>query len=845
MNRVGRLSVCLLLWASTAALSGCSTDSLTETATPARTDAALTVVPGGTTIGQSFVARHAGLQGVDVYLAADGLSGTGRLTLHVRRSALTEADLRGSQISLQLPASPGWYHFAFSPMFESHGQPYYFFVEGTSAWKSTGVPAASYQDGALYLNHRPQDGQLAFRLEYGAWPIMVDLAVWLGQTFRILIVMVALFILPGLALQSYLLPCDSWKERLALSAGLSLSVYPLILLWTRAVGLQPGAATVWLPVFLALLALGWRMLRPRLNASQETRFLAMHSRTIMEWGPFGENGFLTRSRNVKLNRSSILADATWIIVISLVLFVRLFVLRSVDAPMWGDSVQHAVIGQLIVDQGGLFDSWLPYAPYESLTVHYGFHSLIAAIMWLSGEPILTATLLAGQVVNFFAILTLSLLAARLVNNPWAGVGVTLVAGLLSPLPNVYIDWGRYSQLMGQAIMPVAVWLVWRLFERDHPKHWPTALLAAISVAGSFLAYYRMPHYIVAFLLALAPIYLASQWRHLTRNGLQSILAVAGSGLAGALLILPWLIRIRGGALAESVEIGVTQGSTWDSMLREYDVFSMMDQYLPLMLVWLAAVVCVWALVRRRPAVIMMALWAIAIGLLPMLRMLRVPGANSLQGFAILISLYMPISLLVGYGIDAALGWLAPHGRVPLVIALAALSVVALMGTRERLGVIDSAYRILAPADLKAMQWIRNHVTPDALFLVDGFLIYDGQSVVGSDGGWWIPLLTGRMNTMPPQYPLLSERPLNPSYNQFVVNLVAQLRKVGVTSREGVALLCQSKITHAYVGQGQGRIGLPPPEPMLSIAALEKSPAFTPIYRQDKVGVFALNESACR
>ena len=99
--------------------------------------------------------------------------------------------------------------------------------------------------------------------------------------------------------------------------------------------------------------------------------------------------------------------------------------------------------------------------------------------------------------------------------------------------------------------------------------------------------------------------------------------------------------------------------------------------------------------------------------------------------------------------------------------------------------------------------------------------------------------------MPTQYALLSEQPVDPKYNQFVVSLVAELRKVGVTSSEGIAILCRSHITHVYVGQEQGRIALPPPEPMLSITSLEMSPAFRPIYRQDKIGVFALHESACR
>jgi hypothetical protein len=79
----------------------------------------------------------------------------------------------------------------------------------------------------------------------------------------------------------------------------------------------------------------------------------------------------------------------------------------------------------------------------------------------------------------------------------------------------------------------------------------------------------------------------------------------------------------------------------------------------------------------------------------------------------------------------------------------------------------------------------------------------------------------------------------------MINLVTLIRRMGVAAPETLALLCRTHITHVYVGQERGRIGIGPVEPMLSLTALEHSPTFTPIYRQDKVGIFALNDSACR
>ena len=54
-----------------------------------------------------------------------------------------------------------------------------------------------------------------------------------------------------------------------------------------------------------------------------------------------------------------------------------------NVPLWGDSQQHSTIVQLILDHGGLFDDWAPYADIQSLTYHFGFHAFAASIAWLT------------------------------------------------------------------------------------------------------------------------------------------------------------------------------------------------------------------------------------------------------------------------------------------------------------------------------------------------------------------------------------------------------------------------------------------------------------------------------
>jgi len=168
-------------------------------------------------------------------------------------------------------------------------------------------------------------------------------------------------VVPGWALLVWLGPGKrcTWAEGLGVAVGLSLALYPLLLLWTDRVGLRLGPLYAWLPVAGGLVALAWR---------------------YRTWRP-------ERGRDVlrRWARSEALwPDLALLAVMGLVFGVRLLAVRTLEAPMWGDSYQHTVLAQLLLDHGGLFDSWEPYAPYSSLTVHFGFPTAVALLSWMTG-----------------------------------------------------------------------------------------------------------------------------------------------------------------------------------------------------------------------------------------------------------------------------------------------------------------------------------------------------------------------------------------------------------------------------------------------------------------------------
>ena len=820
LRRLRRIVVAAGLGASLLLLAGCST-FVDRDQSRVEPEAAVALKPDHP-VGQTFVARHAGLSGMEVWLSPQQGS-RGDMRLHLRADSQAEEDLATAVLPLAQVATPGFHRFSFASLRDSHSRYYYAFLEvaGDAAVEVGAGPGEAYLDGALYRDHQPLDAQMAFRLVYDPYWMLLDLGRAAIGGAGLLLVAGLLYVVPGWALLVWLWPPGrlSWAERLGIAAGLSLALYPLLFLWTNLVGLHLGSLYAWLPVVGGLAALAWRHRAWRPRKGWEV---------LRQWA----------------RSEGLWPDLALLVIVGLVFGVRLLVVRTLDAPMWGDSYQHTMITQLLVDHGGLFDSWEPYAPYRGLTVHFGFSAMVASLSWLTGMGSVQATLWAGQLLNGLAVLTIYPLAARIAGGSrWAGVGAMLAAGLLSRMPAWYVNWGRYAQLAGQAVLPVAIWLLWEAVQRDGLP-WRTALLAGVALAGMMLAYYRMPFYYAAFVPAWLIGWGLPNWQKKVRHWLMGFVRLASVGVVALLLFLPWWQLVAGGRLASALEAGATTGSSLGRVVADYQVWRDIAFYVPLPLLIAAIVALAWSLVRRQWVVASVGLWVLGLASLVAGSLIRLPGANMMQSFAVLIALYIPIGLLVGWliGQIAALAGrrLGNAGRWIVGLAIVAVAAWAAAG---QVGIVQPSYVMVTRPDMRAMAWIRDNTPPEARFLVEGFRIYGGRSAVGADAGWWIPLLARRENTIPCQYALLNEAPADPEYTQRVVDLVARLEMTSLATPEGIQLLCDWGITHVYVGQGQGKVGADTAQ-LFSPATLMNSPVLDQVYRQDRVYIFALNPQAC-
>jgi hypothetical protein len=769
----------------------------------------------GSTVGQTFLALESGLSGADIYLAPEGaLQGDVQLVLQPPpKTPGAGTYLAAASLPATAVTGPGFYHFTFSPQSDSRLRSYYLRLAygGPGQLLVGHGPPESYLQGALYRNDGPDDGaQMAFRLVYDpalvARGVATQALAWLGW----LALAVLLFVVPGWALLVWLWPKLSqlaWGEQLGLAIGLSLALYPILFLWTSLVGLRLGWLYAALPVGLGLLALAvwlarrWRGARPTLRLPD-------------------------------LRSPDFAPDLAFVGVTALIFFTRFWVARGLLAPLWGDSYQHTVITQLLIDHGGLFNSWAPYADLQSFTYHFGFHTLAAVFHWLSGLAASDAVLVIGQILNGLAVLALYPLAVRVSHQRWAGVGAVLVAGLLSPMPMAYLNWGRYTQLAGQAILPAAVVLAWAFFEDRPAVNWRMLGLAWIAWGGLALTHYRI--------IIFAVLFSAAYWlvEVFARRGRVQLLRTAWLGIGAGAIFLPWFIHSFAGRITIGFarQLSTPAGET-SVFTQQYNSLGDLTNYLPAWL-WLLVVFSVgWGLWRRERTVVVLGAWCglLLLGTNP--QWLGLPGQGAISNFALLIAVYLPAGVLVG----AALGWLrqaAGPGRILDFSLLALLAVIALWAGRQRLSDLDASDNALVTApDLRAAAWIENNTPVDGHFLVNSFPTYGGSTVVGSDAGWWVPLLAHRQISLPPLNYGVEQGP-RADYRVWINALPAEIAAKGIDDPSVLRDLNDRGINYVFIGQRRGQVNNPG-DPVLEPGQLVLSAHFHLVYHQDRIFIFTI------
>jgi hypothetical protein len=796
--------VLLAIW-----ITGCTPYVLDVGIAQERLDVATPPLDGSHTITQSFVSRRPNLCEIELLPAVYETPGQGTLTLRLHSPVTGDTELARQSVDVAHIHHNVPLRFTFGVQLDSAGKAYELLIEGSPGvrvgfWYNN---VNAYGEGQLELDGASTGGDLRFvtHSRYDL-PVMArEVAALLGSG-RLAIALIFLLLLPGYALWHglNLAKGDEPITNLGLSVAVSLAIVPFALLWSTVFGLRWERSLCLVAfVLLALCALA-RLFR--------TQF-----RDLAPWTTAG-------------NRRSALAA---MMLFALTLLVRLVQIRNLALPAWVDSPQHVLVTELVAMHGQVPQSYEPLLPVNNFIYHFGFHADTTLFHWLSGLAIPQAMLILGQVLNAAGGLMAYLLALRLTRRKVAAIVAALVVGLVSYMPAYYVSWGRYTQLTGLLLLPAALVTAMDWLEAKRRDH-RLLLVAGLLQAGLFLTHARVTVFGACF-LATYLLY-ESLARGRRRNKGESFELWGRAGLLALLtlgLSAPWLVQVISGTYSTLRAAG--RSLRGDPSYNAFPWgFLFITRNRELMA--LAAVGAVWGLLRRKKETILVLAWCGLVALVVNPGLLGLPTTNLVNNATAVIALFLPLAVLDGQ----AIMFLWDHGP-PLFARLglrwgAATAVratllvlavgVALWSAWGMVSIVNPATVLATAEDLSAMNWIKENTPLDAVFLINTRYWQLG-TYVGTDGGYWIPQLTGRRTLLP----ALSYTYGAPDYVRHITDMarvVSELKDADGPELQDI--LEQEGVTHVYVGARGGPLA---PQMLLG------NSHYRPVYSTGAVWIFEI------
>lgn len=745
------------------ALSGCSGGLTTTDIEQPRLDTPAPRVEGQDAVGQTFVAHAPGLAAIEFLLAVyPDPPPAGNLTLRLFDDQNNEVARMDYPLATLRHNDP--VRFEFTPQTASAGRSYRFTLSGppgnpATIWSSK---SEAYAEGSALVDGAVQPGDLNFkthtRLDYAALLGILLQSAW--QSVGLLLPVLGVFFLPGYLLllllgrdrlsgpvNDYTMLADP-AGRLALSAGLSMAVWPLLFLILSLTPLTLNSTLLrWLIVLMALVWV-WQIFR-----QTDVRRLT----SPRAWLPRPEHR---------------LVSLTFMALLVLITGLRMLHILGLAVSPWVDSIQHAIGVEIFVIGGRLPTTWGPHVLDSVFYYHFGFHAITAVFTWATGLPIEQAMLLSGQLINTLVAVGAYLLTSRLTGRRGAGLVALAIVGAVTLMPAYYLTWGRYTQLTGLALLPAAATLTFDVLSGRPPIR-RRVLLSAIAVSAVFVTHYRVLLMLVGLVTAYLIVETAQAiWerRWLAPLWLRGLLV----GSLVVILTAPWSLRIvsilvETGSLAGWFSAPATFNTPhWELLALRYDrqllILSAIGAALSMLGVALRTAkvnLPLWT----RPRVFVVLTIAAVISILA-----TNPGALGLSNSwvfsndSLIITAFYPLAILTGYalaGLMEAIIFLIPliWGRWVNSAAALALVGTALWTADGMLSVVNPVTVLATRDDLAAAAWIRANTPPDAKFIVNTRLWQEG-AYAASDAGGWLPVLADRAVTLPPiSYAYATNAPL--------------------------------------------------------------------------------------
>ncbi|MFN2128211.1 MAG: hypothetical protein ACK2TU_10170, partial [Anaerolineales bacterium] len=491
--------------------------------------------------------------------------------------------------------------------------------------------------------------------------------------------------------------------------------------------------------------------------------------------------------------------------------------RNLATPPWVDSIHHGLITRLIMESGGIPETYAPYLPTEADYYHFGFHSALSFFIWLTGYDIIEGMLIFGQVLNALIVFAIYLFTNTLTKKRSAALAAALIAGVFTLMPAYYTSWGRYTQLVGLLVLPTA----FRLFDINinqfHINNKSLFVISSIVFAGLILIHYR----VTAFLGVLIIAYIIAQislkkWKN-------AVILLILLGIITTLLLLPWLP----GAITNLL---LPKGIGWSGNTKSLSQipWNFLKPGLGFIALGLAGVGLMFGVVLRKRFLITILLWTGLLYLLANLSWFGIPGSGLVNPISMEITLFMPIAAIGGFAIGGVFdvldkflpySWKIVFGVIFIIIG----SITSIIGMQRLLPTLNPNTFLAREADIPAIDWISKNIPVHETILINptgwGYGLYMGQ-----DGGYWISPLSGHLAfPSPVLYGLGTRTEIN-----NINNKIEKLLQIG---EDGAAIwewLQVEDIHYVYLGARGG---------VISPKALETSGKFAVRYHQDGTWLF--------
>ncbi len=800
-------------------MMGCVTMNDPEASQVYNSDSIGTLDPK-TVVGQSFVSHRPNFNGITIWITPLGtqenaLNTTSQNNIDINVFHSPDDAFPLYSTSVSTPTSGK--NIPLNIQIPNQGNPVEarFFINlstNSGAFQIRGRNENAYPYGQVYIDKQPVNADIAFRLSYvyDFDALVKDITQGIKYVWLIIPLLIVLWLPGWLLLEiSGLRSRYDFGEQTALSIGISLGSIPILMLWTTIFNIKWTENGVLFFAFLLVALLFARLIYINIRAKKYPH----SNNSSLEQHPSPLYG----------NKNRLFTSIILLLIFLATLTIRLIMVRDLATPAWVDSVHHALITQQIISIGAYPSSYAPYWDINPSSYHPGFHSITAAFTILAKLRIDQSLLIFGQVLNAFAIFSIYLFTKVLTHSSLSGLFATLITGFITPMPAYYSSWGRYTELTGILMLPVAFALILLLIEKNSGKrfYWIIFLCAIVS-GGLFLVHYRVTVFLGCLVLSYFVIYLLITKNKPTKYTTRGFFLIFIVVVVAIILVFPWMVETIKNSVYPIIK---STGTRTTPFFQDFS-WAFLTAALGKLSLVLAGLGLIWGMLLKKRFSYLLLLWTVLLFLLANFDALRLPGGGLISNLSVEIMLFIPISVLGGYFIDQIIiSWKDIIPQRLIILSLGPIVFLALLvvyiGSKQLITILNPITILSRNADLPAIEWINNNIPKNETIVVNPF-VWGYGLYAGSDGGYWISPLTGRPTLPPPVlYGLGSDREQINNESQEVIDL-------GSNPVDLWEYLKSYQLQYVYIGEKGG---------VLSPDKLSNSDLFTIVYQNDGVWIF--------